>query len=52
MCRLAALSDDNQAIVVAKWIATSQLGEYGTGPELSRKQFQLDPPDDAFRATG
>jgi hypothetical protein len=53
MCRLAALSDDNQAAVVAEWITASRLAGYeAVSPELSRGQLQLDGPDDIFHATG
>jgi hypothetical protein len=51
MCRLAGRSDDDHAVVVAEWIATSHLA--GHKPlEPSRSQLQFDPPDDAFRVTG
>ena len=55
MCHLAALSDENHALAVAKWRATSQLAEHETvavATDRSRTQIQLDSQDDAFRATG
>jgi Tfp pilus assembly protein PilX len=53
MCHLAALSDENHALAVAKWIATSHLAEHEAMPaERPRTQIQFDFPDDAFHATG
>ncbi len=56
MCRLAALSDRNQALALAEWIAAGERGERGehkagTG-ELSREQITFDPRRGPFRATG
>ena len=53
MCRLAALSDRNQAVALAEWIATSYRVEHRPGSgELSREQITLDPRRGPFRATG
>jgi hypothetical protein len=53
MCRLAALSDSNQAVALADWIAASYRGEQKAAPvEPSREQIPLDPRGGRFRATG
>jgi hypothetical protein len=53
MCRLAALSDSNQAVALADWIAASYRAEQKAGPvEPSREQIPLDPRAGPFRATG
>jgi hypothetical protein len=54
MCRLAALSDDNQAVAVADWIATtSYLAERkSVATDRESGQLQIHPRGKAFRATG
>jgi hypothetical protein len=53
MCRLAALSDNKHAAALAEWLAMSHPTEHRAAPADSpREQFQFDPRDDAFRATG
>jgi hypothetical protein len=53
MCRLAALSDSNQAGALAEWIAASCRAEPRPGAaELTCEQIPLDPQAGRFRATG
>ena len=53
MCRLAALSDSNQAVALAEWIAASCRAEHkAAAAELTREQIPLDPRGGRFRATG
>jgi hypothetical protein len=51
MCRLAGLSDDDDAVVLAEWIATSHLAQDAL-TDRPREQLQPASSDDAFRATG
>ncbi len=50
MCRLAALSDDSQAIAVAEWIATNHLPGRQDGPVVSTSELPYSTRD--YRATG
>jgi hypothetical protein len=53
MCRLAALSDSNQARALAEWIAASCSAEHKTAsPEHTPEQIPLDPRGGPFRVTG
>jgi hypothetical protein len=53
MCRLAALSDADHAVVLAEWVATSYIAGYkAVSTDAPHGQLQLDPIDDAFGATG
>lgn len=53
MCRLAARSDNKQAVAVAEWIATSHLAEPKAAPtDRLCEQLPFDPRRDVFRATG
>ncbi len=53
MCRLAALSDENQAVAVADWIATSCLAEHkAVAADRESAQLPFQPRGKAFRATG
>jgi hypothetical protein len=53
MCRLAALSDSNQAGALAEWTAASCRAEHKAGAaELTNEQIPLDPRGGRFRATG
>jgi len=52
VCRLAALSDRNDALDLAEWIATS-LGDRQVVPiDHTGEQSLFDPPSEAFRAAG
>jgi Tfp pilus assembly protein PilX len=52
VCRLAALSDRNNALDLAEWLATS-LGEPQVVPtDRAGEQSLFDPPNEAFRAAG
>lgn len=51
MCRLAALSDDSQAMAVAEWIATNRLPGPQSDPVITPpSQLPYSPRD--YRATG
>lgn len=53
MCRLAGLSDDNQAVALAEWIAASYRTERRAAPgERTSEQHPFDSRGGAFRATG
>jgi len=52
VCRLAALSDRNNALDLAEWIATG-LGDRQVVPiDRAGEQSLFDPPGEAFRAAG
>jgi hypothetical protein len=52
MCRLAALSDHDHAVALAEWIRLSRQSEQPAVDDRFSDQLPLDPPDEAFRATG
>ena len=53
MCRLAALSDDNHAVALAEWIATSYLAEHKAVPaDHPCEQIPFDHRGETFGATG
>ena len=53
ICRVAALSDRNNAIALPEWLATSHLADrHAVSTARSGTQFLFDSPGDAFRAAG
>jgi hypothetical protein len=53
MCRVAALSDRNQAVAITDWLATGHFAERRMAPSnRPGQQFLFDPRDEASRAAG
>lgn len=53
MCRAAALSDRNQAVAIAEWLATGHLADRRVGPADSPgQQFLFDSRDEPLRMVG
>jgi hypothetical protein len=53
MCRAAALSDRNQAVVITERLATGHFADRRMAPaDRPGQQFLFDPRDEAFRAAG
>jgi hypothetical protein len=53
ICRVAALSDRNNALALTEWLATTHLADrQGVPTDRSSGQFLFDPPGEAFRAAG
>jgi hypothetical protein len=53
MCRVAALSDRNQAVAITDWLATSHFADRRMAlSNRSGQQFLFDPRDEASSAAG
>jgi hypothetical protein len=53
MCRLAALSDRQQEFALAEWIRANEVrASSSSSAEAQSEERPIDPPGEAFRATG